>query len=452
MPPTSTQSASESTRFVARYCARGKQRHTPEVHRSPLSILCLSALLVGLTPTLTAGEPSDPGWSQWRGPTRDGLLHATPWPTRLTKESLSAAWKVRLGPSYSGPIVSAKTVFTTETQDKKVECVRAFDRTTGKELWKQTWEGAISVPFFAKSNGDWIRSTPSLDGDRLYVAGMRDVLVCLKAADGQILWRYDFPAELKTALPDFGFVCSPLVTSNAVYVQAGAALAKLDKITGALIWRSLSDKGGMWGSAFSSPVMGVLQGRAQLVVQTREELAGVDPDDGHVLWRQPVEAFRGMNILTPALHENTIFTSTYGGKTLLYDVAGSGTNWSTQMRWTLKMQGYMSTPVILNGVAYHHTKSQRFMAIDLTSGKELWTAEESFGKYVSLVANADRILALDQRGTLYLLGANPKQFELIDKLKISEEETWAHLAVAGAQLFVRELNHLTAYDWKSANP
>ena len=30
------------------------------------------------------------------------------------------------------------------------------------------------MPFFAKSNGDWVRSIPELHGDRLYVAGMRE--------------------------------------------------------------------------------------------------------------------------------------------------------------------------------------------------------------------------------------------------------------------------------------
>jgi hypothetical protein len=48
---------------------------------------------------------------------------------------------------------------------------------------------------------------------------------------------------------------------------------------------------------------------------------------------------------------------------------------------------------------------------------------------------------------LYLLRANPKQFELLDKRRLNDAESWAHLAVAGNDLFVRELNALTAYRW-----
>ena len=386
-------------------------------------------------------------WPQWRGPSRDGKVGGAAWPEKLDTNHLRQVWSVKLGPSYSGPIVSGDRIFTTETRDKKSEVVTAFDRRTGKELWRTEWEGAMSVPFFAKSNGDWIRSTPALDGDRLYVAGMRDVLVCLEAQSGKERWRFDFVKKLEAPLPDFGFVCSPLVEGEFVYVQAGAGLVKLNKRTGELMWRALTDKGGMWGSVFSSPVFAELAGQRQLVVQTRDKLASVDPADGKVLWEQPVEAFRGMNILTPVAYKDTLFTSTYGGKTIGFKVARADGKFTVTEAWTHKAQGYMSTPVVINGVAYEHLKSQRMMAIEVETGRELWTATEGFGKYASLVAQGDRILVLDQRGLLYLLRANPKQFELLDKRRLSDAESWAHLAVAGNDLFVRELNALAAYHW-----
>ena len=49
--------------------------------------------------------------------------------------------------------------------------------------------------------------------------------------------------------------------------------------------------------------------------------------------------------------------------------------------------------------------------------------------------------------SLVVLRANPKQFELLDKRRLNEAEPWAHLAVAGNDLFVRELNALAAYRW-----
>jgi hypothetical protein len=64
-----------------------------------------------------------------------------------------------------------------------------------------------------------------------------------------------------------------------------------------------------------------------------------------------------------------------------------------------------------------------------------------------MVANGSRILALDERGDLLLINANPDRFDLLDSRKVAEN-SWAHLAVVGDQVFVRELNAMTVYRWK----
>jgi len=47
----------------------------------------------------------------------------------------------------------------------------------------------------------------------------------------------------------------------------------------------------------------------------------------------------------------------------------------------------------------------------------------------------------------FLFRANKEKFDLLDQRKLTNAETWAHLAVAGDELFVRELNALVAYRW-----
>lgn len=415
------------------------------IHRAVFGMIAIGLLAV--TAAAATELTGSTTWPQWRGPTRDGHLPSgTAWPERVAAGALTPAWRVSLGPSYSGPIVSETTVFTTETKDKMVEVVRALDRATGQPRWEASWEGALSVPFFAKSNGDWIRSTPAFDGECLYVAGMRDMLVCLDANTGDIRWRIDFPQELKSPVPTFGFVCSPLVDGEFVYVQAGAGLCKVDKRNGKVLWRSLKDDGGMQGSAFSSPFLAQLAGRQQLLVQTRERLAGVDPESGKELWSRAIPAFRGMNILTPTVAGDAVFTSSYGGKSILLKLSPSGDSAEPAEAWSNKANGYMSTPVVIGGHVYLHLQNQRFTCIDLATGKSCWTTKP-YGKYWSLVANGDRILALDERGELLLIQANPEKFEPLDTRKISDDQTWAHLAVCGDQLFVRELHALAAYRW-----
>jgi outer membrane protein assembly factor BamB len=84
-----------------------------------------------------------------------------------------------------------------------------------------------------------------------------------------------------------------------VYVQAGAGFCKVNKQSGKVVWRVLTDGGGMFGSAFSSPVYRTLCGKPQLVVQTRMKLAGVEPESGKVLWSQDIPAMLGMNTRCP---------------------------------------------------------------------------------------------------------------------------------------------------------
>jgi hypothetical protein len=92
--------------------------------------------------------------------------------------------------------------------------------------------------------------------------------------------------------------------------------------------------------------------------------------------------------------------------------------------------------------------NQRFTCIDLKTGARLWTSD-SFGKYASLVAQGDRILALDERGLLLLIQADPQGFKLIDQRQVAAEDTWAHLAVCGNEIFVRELRAMKAFRWQS---
>lgn len=104
----------------------------------------------------------------------------------------------------------------------------------------------------------------------------------------------------------------------------------------------------------------------------------------------------------------------------------------------------MSTPVVVEGHAYLHLRNQRVACRELREGRERWTAGEAYGKYGSLVAQGDRILALDQRGVFYLLRANLSELGLVDSRVLGVSDTWAHLAVRGQDLFVRGLNELVA--------
>ncbi len=386
---------------------------------------------------------ADAGWPQFRGPERSGSAPGAPWPATL--QSLQTLWQVKLDKGYPGPIVDATRVYVAETANAEMEIVRALDRKTGKELWRASWPGRHSVPFFAKKNGDWIRATPAFDGRTLFVAGMEEVLVALDAATGKERWRVDFPKRFQTPKPDFGFSSSPLLDGDSLIVQAANSVIRLNKNTGETEWRALARTSDIMDSgAFSSPAIATLNGRRQLLIQSRTNLFGLDPASGAVLWSQEVPHYRGMNILMPTVWGNKVFTSSYRMDSYLFEIAPEGGKLASKELWRNKAKGYMSTPVLLDGYVYLHLANQRFTCIDLRTGETKWTTEP-YGMYWSMAVRGDKILALDERGQLLLLRANPEKFELLDTREITSSPAWGHIAVAGNEVFVRELNAITAY-------
>lgn len=399
-------------------------------------------------------------WSQWRGPQRDGNYSGPAWPETLDGR-LKLAWSVPLGPSYSGPVTDGELVFTTETVDKQFERVTAFRLESGEQVWTRQWEGSLAVPFFAAANGDWIRSTPALAPGHLVVAGMRDVIVCLDPAMGEQRWRVDMAADHGNPLQAFGCVCSPLIDGDAVYLQTGGGITKLSLADGKLIWQTLNEGAGMMtGGAFSSPIIAELDGQRQLVVATRARLIGVSLEDGRELWGEPIESFRGMNILTPVVADGRLFSSAHSGRSRLFSVAArDGSVASVKELWDNKTQAYMSSPVVVGDYLYLHLKNQRFVCMDLRDGSEKWTTRP-FGKYWSMVANprGGSMLALDEDGQLRLIAADPEQYRLLSEVKVADD-SWAHLAVqplpaAGEEgrapiaVLIRALDGLRVYRWE----
>jgi outer membrane protein assembly factor BamB len=405
----------------------------------------LSILLL-LAPPAILSAADRLTWTQWHGPTRDCSTPGTAFPDRLT--SLQQSWRVELGPSYSGPIVLADRVIVTESPDDKTEAVRALDRESGKELWSVRWAGGQPVHELARERGTWMRATPASDGESIFVPGMRDTLVCLDAKSGTERWRVDFVKKFKTPLPMFGMASSPQVDGEAVYTLAAGGVVRVNGRTGEVEWRTVTDDPKEEGGATSSVVEGTVAGRKMVVALNRKTLALLDPNTGTALWKQTTPAYRNTTTVTPVLvGQAGIFISMIAGRSMRFDVTASGDKVSARRTWDTSQTAYMSTPVRVGDYLYAHLESRRLACVDTKTGRAKWTTDPTFGEYVSFAVRGDRLLGLDQKGVLYLIHATPEKYDLLDQRKISDQDTWAHLAVCGDEVFVRDLKGVTAYRW-----
>ena len=405
--------------------------------RPAILFLCLA---------ITSFAAERPIWPQWRGPNRDGSSPGSPFPDKL--DSLKQIWRVELGPSYSGPVVLADRVIVTETSDAKTEAVRALDRDTGKELWKVQWAGGQQVVSEAKPRGEAIRATPASDGKIVIVGGMHDLLVCLEVADGKERWRIDFINEYKARQPDMGMASSPQIDGDSVYTLAAEGVVRVNIKSGKVDWRTLTDDPKLEGGATSSVMVAQVAGRKMVVALNRKTLTLLDPESGKIHWKQAVPAYRNTTTVTPVLLSDAgILVSMVGGRTMRFDVTAEGDKIAAKRTWDQSPVTYMSTPVRVGDHLYAHLYTQRIACLEAKTGRQKWTSDEMFGEYWSMATRGDRIMALDQKGVLYLLAANPKKFELLDQRKVGEAETWGHLAVCGDEVYVRDMKGITAYRW-----
>ena len=378
-------------------------------------------------------------WNQWRGPQRDGV-----WPGELptSLSNLTLAWEKPLQPSYSGPVTDGKIVYTTETVDESFERLTAFDLQTGEVKWRTQWEGAIEVPGYAMANGSWIKSTPALAEQSLVVLGMRDEVICLDPATGKIRWQVDLAERFDARRPPFGGVCSPLIDDGAVYVMGGGATVKLSLADGSTIWKTLADEGDD-DDACSSPIIATLAGKRQLVVQTRTRLCGVELSDGSLLWSNAIEAYRNMNILTPMVLGDRIYTAAQRGRSHFFKVSCTDSQWESTELWTQKTQAYMSSPVADDETIFVHSSNDRLTALDVATGDILWTSKP-MGKYQSLVRDEKTILVLNNEGEVLAVKMDRDQLSILDRRKLATD-SWAYLGVCEGGILVRDLNALKVY-------
>ena len=199
------------------------------------AILCLMLMSVA-----TAAESApdgliaspEPGWSQWRGPRRDGISDEKgllpSWPVG----GPATLWKTEgLGMGWSSPIIVGERIYLTgDVGDDLV--VFALDR-KGKIQWQAKNGRAWKGPY------PGARACCAWSEGRLYHLNAHGRLACLDAGSGQELWAVDVLERFGGRNITWAVSECLLVDGPRVIVTPGgtkALMAALDKRTGATIW------------------------------------------------------------------------------------------------------------------------------------------------------------------------------------------------------------------------
>jgi outer membrane protein assembly factor BamB len=399
--------------------------------------------------------PQDLSWRHWGGPNRDfkppsqGL--ADKWPQGGPRR----LWSRDLGDGYSAIAEENGVLYTTyrlparmwELWKSDQDVIVALDARTGKTLWENVYEAP-----FKNANSERVGPgpyvMPQVIGDSLFVASGTGKFQALDKKTGKVLWSHDLYEEFKGTRLEFGYSCHALPYKNMVIMLVGGqgnAIVAFNQPDGAVVWKKQSFK-----NAHSSPVLINVDGQDQVVALTANEVLGVDPANGELLWTYRHKTQYGLAIATPVWGEgNLLFVSSAyntGSRVLQLSRSGGRTD-VTQLWYTPKVYIHFGTILRLGDTIYGssgHNGPSFVTAVDVKSGNVLWQSRD-FAK-AHLIAADGKLIVLDEDGNLGLATASPQGFQVISKVPLLTQLSWTPPTLVGRTLYVRDRRVIMALD------
>ncbi len=401
-------------------------------------------------------------WPQWRGPKRLGVWEETGILDRFPAEGPQRSWTRPIARGYAGPAVAAGRIFVTDyrpTENRKgIERVMALDENDGSTLWEQEW--AVDYAGLQYPLGP--RTTPTVDGDLVYVLGSMGDLLCLKVDDGTVVWQHNYMRDYAAELPTWGFVAAPLVDGDRLITLVGgspdAKVVAFNKRTGDEIWRSMDANA---EPGYDPPMIVEAGGTRQLIVWHPTAVASLNPETGDVYWEQPFKIQAGLTVATPVLSEHGLLVSAFYNGSRMYrllpDRPAAELLWKGNSDSEIDTDGLHSlvtTPVVDGDYIYGIGSYGHLRCIDARTGKRVWetldlTMENARWASGQIVRHGDRYFINNDRGELVIARFTPEGYEEIDRAALLKPTNplrrrrefgavhWTHPAYANGHIVIR---------------
>ena len=410
------------------------------------SIACLCAgmgLLAASFPAL-AGPSDSP---QFRGPARTGRADANKISAQWPAEGPKLLWSVKgMGEGHAAPSVAKGRIYGMGLRGSD-EVVWALDEKTGKEIWSTRIDAAVRLD--APQGGYGPRSTPTVDGNRIYVVGVAGMLACLDTSTGNVQWRSSLVKEHGGRIPAWGYCESPLIEGDRVIATPGGqnTVVAFKKTNGAVLWKSRVERGGE--VAYSSAIGATFGGKRQVIQFLSGTLAGIDVASGDLLWTFDAPATpRGINCSAPLFQDGLVFAAAayqHGGALGRLKVDG-GKFSAEQVYFTKDMRNHHGG-MVLDGKHLYGFDESNLTCMEFETGKILWQ-NRSVGKG-SVLAVGKYLICRSERGPVALVEMNPAEY--VEKGRFEQPErsnapSWPYPVVANNRLYLRDQDVLLCYD------
>jgi outer membrane protein assembly factor BamB len=372
-------------------------------------------------------------WPWWRGPNFNGVADGQESPTTWSK-STNVAWVAPIpGRGHSSPTVVGNRIFlTTADEQAEVQSVLCFDRSSGKQLWKQDIHRG-GFPSKINRKNTHASTSVACDGKSLYASFLNQdgVQIVRMDMDGKIVWQQDAgkftPNQYKN-----GYSASPLIYGDLVIVAGdydgeGSFLAAHERATGKPKWKISRPAKVNYASA----VVAHIASQDQLLLSGGDMVASYAPLTGKLLWK--TEATTMATAGTMVWDGEFVFAS--GGypeaETACIRADGSG-----EVVWRNNTKCYEQSMLAAGGFVYAINDNGFAICWDGLTGEEKWRERLQGPVSASPVLVGDRIYASNERGTTWVFRATPEKFDLIAKNQLGSE-AFASPTICGNKIFLR---------------
>jgi outer membrane protein assembly factor BamB len=401
-----------------------------------------------------ATAASDTAWRQWGGPARDFTVPSADLADSWPAEGPRRLWSRALGEGHSSILVEDGRLYTMYRPLGLLSMIRrsqearvaAFDAATGQTIWEHTY--AAPTGGLDLSQGAGPHSTPLITGDLLFAMSSRLEIMALDKRSGRLVWSHDLASELGAPVDSRGYSPSPIAYGDTVIVPAGgrgSSVVAMNQQTGAIVW-----KAGDFPLAPGSPLLIDVGGQPQLVVSGANEMVGMDPAGGAILWRHPSRTDFGLNISMPTWGGNNqlLISAAYNNGTRMLTLARDGRATTVHEAWFQnRMRVHMGTIIRFPDFAVGSSGDFGpcpITAIDLATGRILWQSRD-FARANFLLADG-KLIVLDEDGTLGLATASREGLQVLAKAAVLDHLAWTVPTLAGGTLYLRDRATMMALD------
>ena len=377
-------------------------------------------------PILNRGD-----WLTWRGPNANGIaVNGQSVPVNWS-ETDNVVWKTSVpGRGHSSPTVVGDRIVLT-TADGQSQSVVCFDRGNGKKLWQTTiHQGGLPPQIHTKNTH--ASPTVACNGELLFASFNNSNSVSLTALnlDGEQVWQKNAgpyqPNKYK-----FGYAPSPLLYDSLVIVASEydgkSFLVAYQQETGTEAWRIPRPK----LISFSSPIVGHVAGRDQLLISGCNAVSSYDPKTGRQLWT--TKATTQATCGTMVWEDDLVFAS--GGypdkETVAVKADGSGI-----VVWRNREKCYEQSMLVTGGYLYAVNDNGIAFCWRAKDGREMWKQRLGGAVSSSPTLVGDTIYCANEAGTMFVFKANPQKYEAVARNQLGTE-TFASPAICGDQIFIR---------------